>query len=334
MKKIFMFLTAIVGIGSTLFAATIGPCDLFVEGQVLILRPCAAGLYYTIEGPYSNTNGSPVGDQRINDPNWSVGFQIGAGIGIDACNTVGLQYTRFHSTNSARTTVQGQADVDGTPCLWFTRIHPDSSEDVLFNGSASSRVKFCLDTVNLDAEHYFCPCGSFSPYLLVGLGWGELDFNERIVYEGEFEGQAPDRNSTSSTYTSQVWGVGPRIGVGMTYTICGPLQLVAQGHTSFLVGQSKSSSISISTQDPENDFNVCNDSGCGYLTNIGVRLGFEAGCDFNCLSIWGEAGYRYDHYFDGIHQTDWYDNTRDGLNTVVSVPFYLSGFYIGGGISF
>lgn len=305
--------------------------DPFIEGRALFLRPCTEGTYYTILDDFISSDNSPRGSQKNNCPDYQTGFEIGIGARLCNCSELAIRWERINTKDRDTTTATGGE------ALWITRAHPDQAEDVLEQGFASSQLEFCWNAVDLDA--YWCMQDSccYNVYMLCGLRWAELDFDETIQYQGLFSSGLLELLGVGVLdidSKSHAWGVGPRVGFGGAYHFCGCISFEGEAHGSILIGEINSCSLTNDTFNPSNGVDVRNECICNFLPGLGFRAGFSYAFCTECLNIKIEGGYRADRYFDAIQRTFWVDESRDGINQVSNTNFDLSGFYAGAQINF
>ncbi|MCH9625948.1 MAG: hypothetical protein S4CHLAM123_11330 [Chlamydiales bacterium] len=338
----FLFTSLITGCLFASATANIGcgccvEFDPFIEGRVLFLRPCTEGTYYTVlDGAssvdYNSSKGyCPKGSQKNNSPDYSTGFELGIGARLCNCSELAIRWERINTTDCDTTTVAGH------DTLWITRGHPDQAASSLQDGFASSQLEFCWNAVDLDA--YWCMQNSccYNVYMRCGLRWAELDFDETIHYQGDFErGELESLRigSIDIDLKSHVWGVGPRVGFGGAYNFCGCLSFEGEVHGSVLIGEMHGHSFTGDTFYADSGVNVNNECICNFLPGLGFRAGFAYAFCNECLHMKIEGGYRADRYFDAVQRTFWADESRNGINLVGNTNFDLSGFYVGAQINF
>lgn len=245
------------------------PCDelshyenFYITGDYLLWKAFVGKLEYAIDGLNFPTTS---GETKELDWKWDSGFKVGIGYAFsDFQSDVYLNYTRFY------TKAEGTALPQPGRLLYATYANP-----FLFDiNAASSQFELNYNTLDLEWRKTFCitPCVLLTPSF--GLRGAWTKDNDKIFYDGFLT----DENIRLA---ESFHGVGPRMGLNVTWNLWRGLYLFGEGDYALVGGKHRASFFSTSdttiAADTHQDF---------YALRHLVDILFGLGWDYSfCRSV-------------------------------------------------
>lgn len=200
--------------------------DFDVQFKALYLQSCGSSLQYAAEA-------QPL---PLPSPNWKIhnvkpkyhfAFDVGAACVFSSSNSVlALNWTHFHGKNTASRVVDPSTNMIGP----FFEIGPDASAFSIAHG----KVDFQFDDIALN----YGMCVNFGNCWKTGffIGVDAARIKQKLTSVFSNSDETIVRSiKTPSSFT----GVGPQIGMNLSYCICDGFSLTGEGSTSLLVGSLK-----------------------------------------------------------------------------------------------
>lgn len=215
------------------------PYAFRVYGEFLYLRSRDSEVCYAVE---TNSNLAPVGGQTspsvpiqrspiaVLDQDYSPGFRVGFGIGLDDASELGASYTWFDTSTSheiARQNILHQI----APLV----RHPATFDAGTGTVEAAGSHDLRLDVIDLDYRSYLVrDCMSTVDYV-IGARWGRLEQNFAARFTNDL-GTAPNESEAATDIDFS--GAGLKLGLEAERFFCRvPLKVYAKGLTSLMVGE-------------------------------------------------------------------------------------------------
>ena len=218
-------------------------CDSFcirVYGEYLSLRARDAEVVYAVEtnsneygilGPEYPIQVSPTG---VLDQDYSAGFRVGAGIGLDACSEVALTYTWFDTATTD--TLSRDPDSFITSVVPMTQ-HPATQDAISSTVAARGRHDIDFELVDLDYRRFLVKDCMSDVNLVLGLRWGQMQQATLMDYTDDLYQPISDSSVMTDIDFS---GVGIRLGLEAERRVCLlhiPALFYVKGMTSLMAGE-------------------------------------------------------------------------------------------------
>jgi len=267
-------------------------------GEFLYLRARDSEVAYAVE---TNSNlatpGVPiqVSPIAVLDQDYSAGFRVGFGVGLDECSEIGVSYTWF-DTSDEHSITRGNDLFQIAPLV----RHPSTFDATTGSVSAAGRHDLRVDVLDVDYRSYLVRSCTSSLDYVIGARWGRLEqaFNAR--YTDDLAGAA---NRAEVATDIDFSGGGVKLGLEAERFYCTvPVKLYAKGLTSLMVGEF----------DATFQQTVQNNSGFG--VNTGWKAGrivptfdFELGGGFYLPEgrLQATVGYVFSAWTNVVKTEDW-----------------------------
>lgn len=246
--------------------------------------------------PVFNNNNA---DTRLNST-WAFGGHIALGYDASSCSPcyywgASAEYMHFNSNEHATAPENN---------LFTSSFSP--LDFGLFN-AAKAELTTRYDVIDILAHYHNTTWGYFTPDLFGGFRYARID--ERIQADYSFEESPASFGSLSSSLSSclerRFRGVGPEVGLGVTFPIYRCIGLNGQLSGAYLCGHRRHQdlfNLTTSTDGINFPYSVDNRN-CEHrwIPAVAARLSLGYQVTYcNCSTLRLEAGYRYDRYFDPL----------------------------------
>lgn len=214
------------------------PYAFRVYGEYMYLRSRDSEVCYAVE---TNSNLAPIGQPypsvpvqaspiAMLDQDFSSGFRVGLGVGLDACSELGASYTWFDTSTEDSITRQQQMN-QITPMV----LHPATFDAGTGTVEASAYHDLAFDLIDIDYRSYLVQSCTSSLDYVIGVRWGQLEQN----FGARFSNDLSFPSNESSVATDiDFTGAGLKLGLEAERFYCAvPLKLYAKGMTSLMAGE-------------------------------------------------------------------------------------------------
>ncbi len=213
-----------------------------IYGGLLYLRPRNADVAYAvpIDGPLDTVPGNnpiQIGPIGVVDPDYDLGFQVGANLAINAMSSILVDLTMFDSKTSS------QIETAPPDVIRSLVSHPSSTSAATDFLSAQADLEVQLDTFDLGLRHLFVGGQVFAVNYTVAARYARLEqaFSSQFINNGE------ELVNTDIDFD----GIGLRIGLDAERHACGrPWRLYGRCAASFLAGKFQASYFQGQSFDP------------------------------------------------------------------------------------
>lgn len=326
---------------------SINGCHRFACGaEFLYLRPSHGDLLYAVTDARgsdillaSGFQARPVGPKNEIEPHYHPGFRVWLGwISLASCADFVGAYTRLHTGDS------GRAVPLATGALWTT-FQQINNTTILFNPGVASRpgqlpacararASFDYDAGDLEVGIRACHSSGLWTRGFVGIHAFNLYHQLSAVYVGTSN---PGNNANAVILhpkrSSQVWALGPEIGVEANYNAWCGLGLAGNfivGMTAGAIQNKSLQRVNIrnlpGTSIIDQTMNVSSQHNATVIPFMGSRLGVSYVGNCWNLALKGEFGYEFRTYFGPIRNTV-YTGDR-ATSSKVAGNFSYDGFYL------
>lgn len=300
-----------------------GAPRLFAE--LLFVRPKLDDTAFVLNSSVSTS--FPNGRRENNEFEHEPAFRIGAGYTVaESGRSVELSYTRLAA--DAGETVRGDF-------LWATVGHPNLATSFEnYRGSASARIDADYQRIDLHVTQPWQVAG-LDLGVRFGLEWADFRIGERYRFVNE--GTATTGVVSSA---SRSWGIGPQIGLGLGYEICGEcgipggsFSLAAGSSLSLLLTDTETRASSAASGAPL--LRVRDEETARVITAIHAGAGFAYAIPVTeRITASAGVGYQIDTYLDALTRAAFFDDVGQSLSSTRSYDFDLSGVYLSVGAVF
>jgi hypothetical protein len=214
------------------------PYAFRVYGEFLYLRARDSEVCYAVE---TNSNLAPPGQPfpsvpiqvspiAVLDQDYSPGFRLGFGVGLDERSELGASYTWF-DTSIDHSITRGNDMNQITPMV----LHPATFDAITGTVEAAGYHDLRMDVIDIDYRGYLVQSCTSSLDYVIGARWGRLEqnFGARFTDDLSFASNAAEV-ATDIDFT----GAGLKLGLEAERFYCAvPLKLYAKGMTSLMAGE-------------------------------------------------------------------------------------------------
>ncbi len=319
-------------------------CGAFeVGGQALYWRPSSCDLSAAISDPrpFDVTTVDeilPQGPLRSVDPDYSWGTRVFLGYtAFGGCSDIRLSYIYLRASQANRFRPEGDGGL--WPVDSFgTELSP------LFNGTqdgrpdaiSDARAAFDYDAVDLQfaVRQRIGRCWKGRVY--AGLHYANIHQDFDVSTIGVFIPGSPPNFSFETAVRShrQVWGVGPLLGLDLSYCLFQNVTLDArlsggvmagniEGHQVLFQEAVQFISQTVTTRVGEIPFQ----SRHQLIPHLSASLGLSYHWMCGCLRFTGEIGYEFRTYINALERVTF--NDERGTNQASCDSFRLDGLYFG-----
>lgn len=265
--------------------------------------------FATVGAPFNRDPNNTTARLKTHHPKWDSGLQVKAG--ITPCSypikTI-VSWTNFQTSSRAHA-----KSLDPTiRSVGLTTVSAISSNSPFVQAArAKSRWDFSLNEYVLDFAYVgeLFPCFSVSPY--VGVLWATINQTQIIHYQDVFVDNSSFNLKVKRK--NNFFGVGPRFGIQLSYTIFDTFRVITDLNTAYLFGRIESKNKNKITPTALNVFTDPKESvdrGRMMVEGIlGVEWNTVVCQDYN-VSI--TAAYQYQYFFSQWH------NTSNFLNNILN----------------
>jgi hypothetical protein len=303
-------------------APSAGVPELFAE--LLFLRPTLDDTAFVLSSHASTS--FPNGKRESDEFDYEPAFRIGAGYEIaDTGRSVELSYTRLEA--EATESVSGNF-------LWATVGHPDFAGSFQnYAGSAFADIDADYQRIDLHVTQPWQAAG-VELGLDFGLEWA--DFRVGETYRFVNTGTATTGSVSSA---SRSWGIGPEIGLGLGFQICGScgipgvFSLSAGSSIALLLTDTNLRSSSVASGAPV--VSIRDDETSRVIPAIHARGGFTYSVPVaQRVAATASVGYQIDTYLNGLTRAAFVDDIAQSLVSTHEYDFDLHGVYLALGVVF
>ena len=303
-------------------APSAGVPEIFAE--LLFLRPTLDDTAFVLSSRVSTTY--PNGKRESDEFGYEPAFRIGAGYEFaDTGRSVELSYTRLEA--EATETVSGDF-------LWATVGHPDFATSFEnYAGSASADIDADYQRIDLHVTQPWQVSG-VDLGLDFGLEWADFRVGETYRFVN---------NGTATTgvvsMASRSWGIGPEIGLGLGFQICGAcgipgvFSLSAGSSIALLLTDTNLRASSVASGAPL--ASIRDDETSRVIPAIHARAGFAYSVPLaERVAATAGVGYQIDTYLNGLTRAAFVDDVGQSLASTREYDFDLQGVYLSLGVVF
>ncbi len=325
---------AAVPTGASPFQVVVPNLKSGVEFTVtgLYLQPTNSDLdYATTVQTTSGSNTTTTNVSTLN-PDYNLGFAIGLGyVFADSGNDVQANWTHFSHNNTTSQVFNGNSPtIISKAGIVFNDANPGDQQ------SASSTADFKYDAVDLDVGQYISVGTRLQTRLFAGLRYAQIKNNLTDTYNDNNIPRGGDTsNTTTETYNSKFTGIGPRMGVDVSYHVGGCFGVVGHMAATLLVGRVEANSNVVQTESPipfTNTLGANADNQTRIVPGFDMKLGVDYSIPFrnDASRFTIEAGYQATQYVDAIDRLTMQTNGSITDASLVGVGRTTSGIGFNG----
>lgn len=326
-----------------------------VGGELIVWRPSGCNLLYAVTDsrPFSEIAALPIrlpiGDKQELQPDYHPGFRVWLGyITTAQCADIVISYTRLHTRDSRK--VRPHPETGG---IWPTFVFPKNI-DVYFNGIGATpagqppaltqaRARFNYDAGDLEVGTRMAHGCHFWGRGFAGLHFVNLFHEFNVIYSGTISpgtsgppGPFAVNALTPNRRTSEIWALGPEIGLQANYNAWCGFGLGGKFVAGLAAGSRKTTRFQSDFEQnlaaPQNPpFFQIADVGSkresALIPFLGSRLGvsYMRRCMCNLL-LAAEFGYEFRTYFDAMREPLFNGDRATGHMVCENISY--DGFYL------
>lgn len=297
-----------------------------ISGSFLYLLPTLDDTYFVMDSGITTI--FPNGKRLNNDFGFNPGFQVGAEYAC--CDTL-REVQAFYSHLSA----SQHRTVTGTH-LWATLGCPNLTRNFEnYNGTASSNLDLLYHNLELNLSQEVWGCSSLYINVQPGVEYAYLRLEEDYNYNAGVGGVG------TIDQKSRTWGVGPKMGVSMDYSLyqgsltCSSTQafaLTSRFSGSILMGRGKTRNSQILTT--INELRTFDEHTWRTIPALHANVGLSYLVYTSWVGISLTVGYEFNTYVRALAKTVFPDIAADGLCFTNYYNFDIQGLYVTGALSF
>lgn len=269
----------------------------------LALKPGASNLNYVIFNKELPAQ-SPAWTEIELKPGYSAAFGLGASYIFSGGKDITLDWTHLTSNTSA--------SIEAPSSAYFLGPDFEIGPDATDIRNASGKVQFKYDVVNLSAEQLVNFGCRTQMRFFGGLSNAYLREQVTATYSGTVtSGIFAGPFSTTQTVASSFIGLGPRAGIGASYTMNYGFGLLGEAAASALIGSasaktnylSAAQELLITFGDASNSQWIKDQNAMQVIPGFDTKLGISYQHLFNpCMLLAVKAGYQAAVYVNAINQ--------------------------------
>ena len=267
----------------------------FVEGSFLYWQPMQENMKLGIVSNDSDSLDLVNSYDLDLDPTYKPGFKVGAGMSFDSGSwESSVAYTWFRSKETLQKTLDAtNTDINILPAWTIPSFLSPNYH------SATEKWTVRMQLIDLDFSKNFCSQSMLSFQPFVGVRCALIKQNLEADYINENASYLLTWPSTHITQSTNSWGVGPRAGIGSTWSLGKGFRIFGDGGFDLLFTQydlksSQTSSVTVANRYIENQSNV---NTLRTHVDIGFGLGWEK-CFMNKCLLDLSASYNFQAFFD------------------------------------
>ena len=294
------------------------PCDpcrpcysLWADALFLSPRDVGFGYAQHVDGPTQNA--SPLAPLNMVDPDYQMGFRVGAAYHPDRYSKISAQYWYFRSDTDDAIDLPG-----GTGFINALVTHPSTNSVDTDSLMARGQLEVDFDIVDFNfEENLFTSCGTAVDGV-VGFRYAHLN--------QEFQGDFLIDGATTVRSATEFHGFGPRAGLKLRRDIGSCWHVYGEGFFDILAGQFQSDysqdNIMVGNQvrsgfeddrlvpQLEGELGIGWESACG---NFSIRAGYYMGAWFNTVTT--------AEFIEGVRANNFSDDNIDESLTFDGLTF-------------
>lgn len=320
-----LFATALLLSAGALHAhRPLSPGEWSISGDYLYLLTTVDDTYFALQSPVITA--FPNGTRVNNDFDFSSGFRVGLGFGLCECGReIRFDYARLSASHDRH--------LSGS-FLWATLGRPNfTSNFEHYTGSTSSDLDSLYQAANglFSQEISFCENGSL--FVEGGAEFAYLHLKENYLY------QVVDGPVGTISQTSNMWGVGPQLGLSLDYEFyrssCGrPTALSFVGGSSASLLTSKTHTADKQVLNGSTVADYTDEHTWRVIPAFHARVGLNYDVSLSCTGLSLEVGYEFNSYVRGLTRVLFPDDVADGLCFSDYYNYDLQGLYVSAALAF
>lgn len=206
------------------------PCRFDAHFTALALRPCGGAFDYVVQ-TFSSVD-SPSWEVFNIKPNYHFAFELGANIQPDCmCGCFMINWEHLHSKDTSSHNLAVNSDDFLGPLY---HINPHTS----FTRS-SGRLKFHFDEVDVDYGVFLSSNACLDANFYSGVSFVHIQRDLTTRFASRDQANRDQEIVRLLKSPSTFDGIGPQIGVDLTYRVCDGLCITGGGATGLLFGRMK-----------------------------------------------------------------------------------------------